>query len=76
MSNKIIELSRSENIQLMMSFAVQNMKITIEEIINAAATLNISNETGSIHIGNRADILIFDMKDNKHLIYNFGVNLI
>lgn len=71
----------SENIQLMMSFAAQKMKMTIEEIINAvtinaAAALSISNETGSIETGKNADILIFDMKDYRHLIYHFGVNMI
>jgi imidazolonepropionase len=71
----------SENIQLMMSLAVHEMKMTIEETINAvtinaAAALGISKEKGSIEIGKQADLLIFDMPDYRHLIYHFGVNVI
>ncbi len=71
----------SENIQLMMSLAAHKMKMTIEEIvssvtINAAAALGISSEVGSIEIGKKADLLIFDMPDYKHIIYHFGVNMI
>ena len=69
----------TENIQLVMSLAVQNMKISVEEAINAvtingAAALGISGKTGSLEEGKQADLLIFDMPDYNHLIYHFGVN--
>jgi imidazolonepropionase len=71
----------SENIHLMMSLAAHKMKMTIEEIIsgvtiNAAAALGISSVVGSIELGKKADMVIFDMPDYKHLIYHFGVNLV
>jgi imidazolonepropionase len=69
----------SENIQLVMSMAVQMQKMNIEETINAvtingAAALGISHRAGSIESGKQADILIFDLPDYKHLLYHFGVN--
>lgn len=69
----------TENIQLIMSLAVQRMKMNIEEIINAvtinaAASLGISDTHGSIEPGKQADLLIFDIPDYKHLVYHFGVN--
>jgi imidazolonepropionase len=69
----------TENIQLIMSLAAQNMKMSIEEIINAvtinaAASLGISDTAGSIETGKQADLLIFNMPSYEHLIYHFGVN--
>lgn len=71
--------SMTENIQLVMSLAVQNMKISVEEAINAvtingAAALGVSDKIGSIEEGKQADLLIFDMPNYNHLIYHFGVN--
>jgi imidazolonepropionase len=69
----------SENIQLVISLAVQMLKMNIEEAINAvtingAAALGISHNVGSIEIGKQADLLIFDVTDYKHIPYHFGVN--
>lgn len=69
----------SENIQLVMSMAVQLLKMNIEETINAvtinaAAALGISGMTGSIEVGKQADLLIFDTPNYKDILYHFGVN--
>jgi imidazolonepropionase len=69
----------TENIQLIMSLAAQNLKMNVNEIINAvtvnaAASLGISDKTGSIEVGKQADLLIFDMPSYEHLIYHFGAN--
>ena len=69
----------SENLQLMMSLASTQMKMTAEEIINAvtinpAYSLGLENLIGSIEKGKQADLLMFDMPSYKYLIYNFGVN--
>ncbi len=69
----------TENIQLIMSLAAQNLKMSVNEIINAvtvnaAASLGISDKAGSIEVGKQADLLIFDMPSYEHLIYHFGVN--
>ena len=71
--------SMTENIQLVMSLAVQNMKLCVEEVINAvtingAAALGVSDTVGSLEEGKQADIVIFDMPDYNHLVYHFGVN--
>ncbi len=71
--------SMSENIQMMMSLASTQMKMTAEEIINSvtinpAYSLGMENLIGSIEVGKQADLLIFDMPSYKYLIYNFGVN--
>jgi imidazolonepropionase len=71
--------SMTQNIQLVMSMAVQLLKMNIEEAINAvtinaAAALGISNRTGSIEIGKQADLLIFDTHDYRDILYHFGVN--
>ncbi len=69
----------SENIQLVMSLAVQLLKMNIEETINAvtinaAAALGISHNVGSIEVGKQGDILIFDAPDYRQILYHFGVN--
>lgn len=65
--------------QLMMSLASTQIKMTAEEIINAvtinpAYSLGLDHKVGSIERGKQADLLIFDMPSYKYLIYNFGVN--
>jgi imidazolonepropionase len=71
--------SMTQNIQIVMSMAVQLLKMNIEETINAvtinaAASLGISNRTGSIETGKQADLLIFDTNDYRDILYHFGVN--
>jgi imidazolonepropionase len=71
--------SMTENIQLVMSMAVQMLKMNIEETINAvtinaAAALGISHRTGSIEAGKQADMLIFDTDNYRDVLYHFGVN--
>src|SRR4030095_1178904 len=73
--------SMTENIQLVMSLAVQMLKMNIEEAINAvtingAAALGISHIAGSIELGKFGDVLIFDVPDYKQILYHFGVNLL
>ncbi|MFZ1731134.1 MAG: imidazolonepropionase [Bacteroidota bacterium] len=69
----------SENIQLMMSLAATQMRMTMEEIItsvtlNAAAALDRSDVLGSIEVGKQADLLMFDTPNYHRIIYHFGVN--
>ena len=71
--------SMTQNIQLVMSMAVQLLNMNIEETINAvtinaAASLGISHKTGSIETGKQADMLIFDTDNYKDILYNFGMN--
>ena len=42
--------------------------------INAAYAVGLGDEVGSLQPGKRADILILDTDDYRHLAYEFGVN--
>jgi imidazolonepropionase len=44
--------------------------------LNAAAALGLAEEVGSLETGKSADVLVLDSRDDRHLIYHWGVNLI
>ncbi|MBS3736897.1 MAG: imidazolonepropionase [Candidatus Bipolaricaulota bacterium] len=69
----------SESIPLLISLATLYMDMTVEETItaltlNAAAALDRADQIGSIERGKRADMIILDAPDYKHLSYHIGVN--
>jgi imidazolonepropionase len=69
-----------ESMQMMMTLAVLRMKITAAEAltaatINAAHSINRAHEIGSIEIGKKADIVIFDAPNHRFFPYNYGINL-
>jgi imidazolonepropionase len=69
----------SENIQLMMTLASLTLKMLPEEVIvgvtiNAAAALGLEEEIGSLEVGKKADIAIFDAPNLDYMIYHFGIN--
>jgi len=69
----------TESLQTVMAFACFGMKFTPKEIItamtiNAACAINRENEIGSIEVGKKADIVIFDSHSLNYLIYHFGIN--
>lgn len=69
----------TENIQLIMSFASLIMKMTPEEVItgvtiNGAASLGLEDTIGSLELGKKADIVIFDTPNLEYIIYHFGIN--
>lgn len=71
----------TENLQQIMSLASIKMKMSAEEIINAATingayALYIQNRTGSLERGKQSDILLFDFPSYKDLIYHYGVNML
>lgn len=66
-----------DSMSMVMTLACLNMKMTPAEAlaaatINAAAALNRENEVGSISIGKKADILIWDIPSYRFLPYHFG----
>jgi len=84
-SNAVVALATdynpgSSNINnpfFIMSLAAIKMKMSAEEIIsaytiNAAKSLKMSSLTGSIEIGKKADLALFDAPDYNELIYNIG----
>lgn len=43
--------------------------------LNAAASLELADEVGSLEVGKSADLVLLDAPDDRHLIYHWGVNL-
>lgn len=69
----------TESIQLIMMLASLNLKMTPEEILtactlNAANAVGRGNDIGSIEVGKRADLAIFDAPNVAYLPYHFGIN--
>jgi len=87
-NNAIIALATDFNpgssyissLSLIMSLAALNMRMAIEETINAvtinaAAALRMNDKIGSIEIGKRADFSIFDTEEYADIVYDIGRNL-
>ncbi len=71
--------SPSENLQLAMQMAFIKAKMTPEEIItavtmNAAVSLGLETQKGSIAVGKDADFVMFDVPNLPYLLYHFGIN--
>lgn len=69
----------TENMQTILSLACINMHMSIEEAItaatiNGAAALGISHLTGSIDVGKRPDIVIYNVPRYHDVVYHFGTN--
>ena len=43
--------------------------------LNAAASLGVAAEVGSLQTGKAADLVVLDAPDDRHLIYHWGTNL-
>ena len=69
-----------ESMQMMMSIATLQMKMTSAESL-AAATINAAHsvqraaEVGSLEVGKLADLVVFDAPNHRHFAYHYGVNL-
>jgi imidazolonepropionase len=67
--------------QFIIALACRYMRLTPAETI-AAATLNaahaigLGDKVGSLETGKKADILVLDAPNYRHLGYHFGVNLV
>lgn len=73
--------SPNESLQFTMTLACYGMKLFPQEIINAvtinaACAINKEKEIGSIEIGKKADITIFNSKSLDYLIYHIGDNAV
>ena len=71
----------SFSMPLMMTIACTQMSMTPEEAItattlNGAAALGLSDQVGSIEVGKRADIILYEIPNYRYLAYHFGVNLV
>ncbi len=69
-----------ESMQMMMTIAILQMKMTTEEAlvastINAAHSIERAQEIGSLEEGKKADIAIFAAPNHKYFAYHYGINL-
>ncbi len=70
-----------ESMQFVIGLAARKMGMTSAEAIvastlNAAYALRKGAEVGSLEVGKKADILILETSDYRHLAYRFGGNLV
>ena len=73
--------SPTENIQMAMWMACFKMGLSPLDIIrgvtiNAACAINREKTVGSLEVGKKADILVFNSMSVEYLMYKFGSNLI
>jgi imidazolonepropionase len=73
--------SYCENMQMMLGLAMSNMGISLEEAltattINGARALALHNETGSVEVGKRCELVLWSISDYHEIGYHFGVNLV
>jgi imidazolonepropionase len=71
----------TESMQMIIALACYNMKLSPAEAltaatINSACALQRQDEVGSLEIGKKADIVIFDVPNHQFLPYHWGVNLV
>ena len=70
-----------ENMQFVIALACRMMKLSPAEAL-AAATINAAHSiaraslVGSLEVGKKADIVVFNVPNHRFLAYRFGVNLV
>ena len=70
----------TESLAAVAVHACLDSSLTVEETLtgmtlNAAASLGLAHEIGSLEAGKSADLVVLDAPDDRHLIYHWGVNL-
>jgi imidazolonepropionase len=70
-----------ESMQMVMSLACTQMRMTPEEAIsaatiNAAYSIGMGDKVGSIEVGKMGDIVLLGAPNYLHLPYRFGTNLV
>jgi imidazolonepropionase len=73
--------SVTESMQMILTLSCLQMKMTPAETIvaatiNAAHAINRAHEIGSLEVGKKADVIVLDVPNYKHIPYHFGVNLV
>jgi imidazolonepropionase len=71
----------TESMQMVIALACYHMKLSPAEAltastINSACAIQRQDEIGSIEIGKKADLIVFDIPNHQFLPYHFGVNLV
>jgi len=70
-----------ESMQFIIAVACRYMHLTPAEAItaatlNAAHAVGLGDKVGSLETGKKADIIVLDIPNYRHLGYHFGVNLV
>ncbi len=70
----------TESMQMVIALACYHMKLSPAEAltastINGACAIQRQDEIGSLEIGKKADLIVFDVPNHEFLPYHFGVNL-
>ena len=70
----------TESLAAVAPHACLDSGLSVEETLtgmtlNAAASLGLAAEVGSLEAGKSADVLVLDAPDDRHLVYHWGVNL-
>lgn len=71
--------SNTESIPGVITLAVLEMGLTVEEALtaatlNAACSLGLGEQIGSVEVGKQADLLLLEAPNLFHLAYHFGIN--
>jgi len=71
--------SVTENLQLIMSIAAVRLKMSPAEIwhgvtTNAAYAINRGEEAGSLAVGRKADLVLWEAPNHMYIPYHYGVN--
>lgn len=71
----------TESLPAAAAHACLDSGLTVEETLtgmtlNAAASLRLASEIGSLEPGKNADVILLDAPDDRHLLYHWGVNLV
>ncbi len=71
----------TESMQMIIVLACYNMKLSPAEAltaatINAACALQRQDKVGSIEVGKKADLVMFNVPNYQFLAYQFGINLV
>ncbi|MFA5511591.1 MAG: imidazolonepropionase [Candidatus Kapaibacterium sp.] len=69
----------TENMQMILSLAVINMKMSAEESLNAATingakSIELSESKGSLEVGKDADFAVYGVNSYIDIFYHFGIN--
>jgi len=71
--------SHTESMPAIAQLAVIELGLSVEETLtaitlNAAATLDLAAEIGTLEVGKRADLLVLEGPNLLHLAYHYGIN--
>jgi len=71
--------SFTESMPMVIVLAVFELRLSVEEALtaatlNAACSLGLGAEVGSVEEGKRADLVLLDAPNLLHLAYHYGIN--